>query len=201
MSLFPPATHFLVERSGIFLVRFTNCHFLTSLIRFWCLSLHEGVTAIEPSWLVELGRPLCTFSEPLTVPPPRFDSVTGRLFCFVTPKYGPKSWELPTHPITMPKGMMRYQYLAKCLLDGSMFPPMRQLTERLVSPPALLTQKWTQTKVTDLLQALISEQIDTKVKLVEKWRKNKDYLRAQVALWVSPSAHADLKNLWPPVEK
>ena len=52
------------------------------------MGLCAGVTAIEPEWLPIFAPTLCTLSAPLTDPPPRYNIVTGTLYCHVSATFG-----------------------------------------------------------------------------------------------------------------
>lgn len=85
----------------------------------------KGITAIEPSWLVKLGEPLCHFSKPLDSPPPRYDPEEDKIKCFVKINFGPHSWELPVQEIEYPKKVEKYKYFARFFLEGQIFPKMK----------------------------------------------------------------------------
>ncbi|KAI0244058.1 putative ATP-dependent RNA helicase DHR1, partial [Massospora cicadina] len=61
------------------------------------VALMQGVTAIEPKWLISIAKPLVTFTKPLdaksTRPRDRKDTLLFQ------PSYGPKSWPLPNHHV------------------------------------------------------------------------------------------------------
>ncbi|CAG8456674.1 4925_t:CDS:10 [Dentiscutata erythropus] len=55
----------------------------------------KGITIIKPEWLPKLGKSLCVFSKPKELPAPKLRRNDDEMTAYVTPCFGPKSWELP----------------------------------------------------------------------------------------------------------
>ncbi|KAF0428702.1 P-loop containing nucleoside triphosphate hydrolase protein [Gigaspora margarita] len=55
----------------------------------------KGITIIKPEWLSKLGKSLCVFSKPKELPTPKLKRNDDEMTAYVTPCFGPKSWELP----------------------------------------------------------------------------------------------------------
>ncbi|KAI7857141.1 P-loop containing nucleoside triphosphate hydrolase protein [Circinella umbellata] len=56
----------------------------------------KGVTAVEPKWLCNLGKELCTYGRPLNYPLPKvIGEKKDRRIVHVIPQFGPKDWPLP----------------------------------------------------------------------------------------------------------
>ncbi|KAG9013562.1 putative ATP-dependent RNA helicase DHR1 [Tulasnella sp. 427] len=53
----------------------------------------KGVTVINPAWLPSLGPTLCTYSKPLDLPASM--KKLGADLKIVTPRFGPRGWQLP----------------------------------------------------------------------------------------------------------
>eukprot|EP01124_Arcella_intermedia_P004963 TRINITY_DN12874_c0_g1_i1.p1 TRINITY_DN12874_c0_g1~~TRINITY_DN12874_c0_g1_i1.p1 ORF type:complete len:639 (+),score=166.54 TRINITY_DN12874_c0_g1_i1:92-1918(+) len=159
----------------------------------------KGVTVINPSWLPELAEPLITYSAPLEVPPPKWDPEADKILCFVTPTYGPNEWVLPHHQMELPGGVEKYRYFARYLLEGIIVPELQEFQPFLIAQPNILTKQVTNTSVASIIQPLIDFQIDSKKKLIDKWRRDKSFLLSVFAIWISKEKHARLKEVWPPI--
>ena len=79
----------------------------------------KGVTAIQPSWLPNLAKTLVTIPKELEEPPPRYDAVRDKLYCYARPIFGPRRWELPVQEIEFPESQNRYKWFARFLLEGA----------------------------------------------------------------------------------
>ncbi|KAJ1735350.1 putative ATP-dependent RNA helicase DHR1 [Coemansia biformis] len=58
--------------------------------RLWA----KAVTVAGPRWLATIGRPLCTFGNPLPYPLPKYNDARDEMTCYVEPRFGPRSWPL-----------------------------------------------------------------------------------------------------------
>lgn len=48
----------------------------------------RGITAIEPEWLPSYAPALCNLSQPVSDPPPIYDTVSGKVLCHVGGTFG-----------------------------------------------------------------------------------------------------------------
>ncbi|PSN33185.1 putative ATP-dependent RNA helicase kurz [Blattella germanica] len=134
----------------------------------------RGVTAIEPEWLPIYAPALCNLSSPLADPPPRFDEVTGRMYCHVDGTFGRAAWQLPTMEIEFPSSLDKYKWFACFLLQGCVFPKLKKYVSSLLSVPMTMIKTWAklQPRTEILLNELLAEKVDSKQKLLDAWKKN-----------------------------
>ena len=66
--------------------------------------------------------------------------------------------------------------------------------ETMLKPWAKL-QKWTES----LLNALIAEEVVTRDKLTEIWKKKENYLLEEYLAWLPSSMHDGIQLQWPPI--
>lgn len=69
----------------------------------------RGVTAIEPEWLLIYVRSLCNIRAVKEDPPPRYNQLDGKIYCFVEATFGRSGWELPLSEIEMPNTELYYR--------------------------------------------------------------------------------------------
>ncbi|KAJ2788145.1 putative ATP-dependent RNA helicase DHR1 [Coemansia interrupta] len=67
------------------------------------------VTAVDPAWLATVARPLCTFGNPLPYPLPQYNDARDHMVCHVEPRFGPRSWPLPSVKVEQTRVGMRWQ--------------------------------------------------------------------------------------------
>jgi len=85
--------------------------------------------------------------------------------CYVKPFFGPFKWELPACDIEYPSGPEKYRYLAKFILDGTLFPELKTFQSYLISSPSVITNTITNNSMTTFLLSLLNEKkIDNKQK-------------------------------------
>eukprot|EP01117_Protostelium_nocturnum_P006791 TRINITY_DN2439_c0_g1_i2.p1 TRINITY_DN2439_c0_g1~~TRINITY_DN2439_c0_g1_i2.p1 ORF type:complete len:945 (+),score=306.88 TRINITY_DN2439_c0_g1_i2:1028-3862(+) len=160
----------------------------------------RGVTAVHPAWLSALGPNMCTFSQPLSIPPPKYDIEKDRIICLYKVNFGPYAWELPTKESTFPEGNMEeYKYFARYLLEGQIFPQMRLFDSKLNTRPNVIT-KSAQNKAIQLIQALKNRNVFSKKKLTEIWEDEPKFLLTQVLLWFDKEHHKAVTGMWPPTK-
>ena len=88
--------------------------------------LLRGLTAFDPEWLPVFSPTLCTFSAPLEMPAPRYDSQQGRIYCHMNVTFGRSGWPLPVMELEFPPGMDRFKYFAQFFLNGDVCPPLEK---------------------------------------------------------------------------
>ncbi|KAJ3011316.1 ATP-dependent RNA helicase dhx37 [Thoreauomyces humboldtii] len=77
------------------------------------------------------------------------------------------------------------------------FPPLFPFLD---TKTVTITKPWgqTQQKVSTLVAALVSAQVDTREKLLAQWRKDPKFLLTSYLLWAPDAFHAALSQYWPP---
>lgn len=161
----------------------------------------RGVTAIEPEWLPVLATALCHLSQPLVEPSPHYDAEKDQIICHITGTYGRAAWPLPVVQVDIPPGLMRYKWFAVFFVDGSIFPKLSSFTSELLSSPITLTKTWArlQPRTEILMKALVSQNIDSREKLVKKWKEDSKYLLQAYLKWLPESLCYEVTQIWPPV--
>jgi len=162
----------------------------------------KGITAIRPTWLVELGLPLTVFSEPLASPPPSYNKDNDYIMCYARPYFGPYKWELSPCEIEYPVCPEKYRYFARFLLEGVIVPELSSFQSSLVVSPTNITNMVVTNSITNaILHPIIQKKIDTKQKLIEEWKKDPTFLLEAIGLWFEKRKHPEIKRLWPPIPK
>ncbi|CAG0889759.1 unnamed protein product [Cyprideis torosa] len=161
----------------------------------------RGIVGIEPEWLPKFAPALCHFSPPLTDPPPRYDSDSGKIMASFNVTYGKIYWELPVTELEFPQGLLRFKHFAKAFLDGQVCPSLAQYKKTLLSPPRVLLKTWAKVhhqRTESIVRALASAGVDCRDRLYEAWRSSDQFLLAEYCEWL-PEGHRSLVSLsWPP---
>lgn len=156
----------------------------------------KGITTINPNWLPTLGVTLCHFSQPLELPPPFYDPQTDTIKCTVNVTYGPQSWNLPHQEIVFPQHTLDcYRYFAMFLLDGSIFPKLKQLQGYWIAKPSFVMKSFHSNKVALLVQTLKSNEIYSKEKIVAKWKQQPKFLYNAICLWLDKQNYSKLEAI------
>ncbi|KAL3689515.1 hypothetical protein R1sor_015824 [Riccia sorocarpa] len=158
----------------------------------------QRVTSVESSWLVRQGEALCTFSKPLTDPPPWYDPLADEVMCWVTPSYGPHLWELPLHRVTLKKGKHRTAVFACALLQGKVLPSLSDLRPCLTNDPSIILKPESQAlkRVSDLMHRIALAAADTRAKLRDCWTKDPLFLYVEIMAWVQSNYQAKVNDIW-----
>jgi hypothetical protein len=86
--------------------------------------LGVGISEIEPHWLVEAAKPMCTLSAPLEEPPPQYMVKHDAVMAWQDVSFGMHDWHLPRSRVVHPDPAIRARAFAAALLDGSVLPSM-----------------------------------------------------------------------------
>uniref|UniRef100_T1I963 RNA helicase n=1 Tax=Rhodnius prolixus TaxID=13249 RepID=T1I963_RHOPR len=160
----------------------------------------RGIVAIEPEWLPVFAPTLCQLGSPLEDPPPRYNATKGTVHCHVKATFGRSGWELPVVEIEFPLGLDKYKWFAVFLLDGSVCPKLTKYTKSLLSTPQTMIRSWAklQPRTELLLKTLVSNEVDSKEKLLNVWLSERTYLLASYQKWLPETAHNEVAMMWPP---
>ena len=145
---------------------------------------------------------MCTFSKPLQDPAPRYDSEAGLVKCHMTCTFGPRSWQVPAQELEYPTGLDKYKWFGKFLLEGRVVPALSKFVPFLLGAPVTMIKSWAklQPRTDVLLSELVSGSADSKMALMEAWKKNPKFLMAALKQWIPEGKHAELTLMWPPKE-
>ncbi|KAL2631648.1 hypothetical protein R1flu_016334 [Riccia fluitans] len=146
----------------------------------------QRVTSVESSWLVRQAEAMCTYSKPLTDPPPWYDPLADEVMCWVTPSFGPHLWELPLHRVVLKRGKHRTAVFACALLQGKVLPSLSLLKPCLTNDPNIILKPESQAlkRVSDLMYRLTLAAADTRAKLRDCWAKDAHFLYLEIMSWV-----------------
>ncbi|KAL4223808.1 ATP-dependent RNA helicase dhx37 [Mactra antiquata] len=160
----------------------------------------KGITAIEPEWLPIFAESHVTFSKPMETPPPRYDVDKGMVMCHMSATFGNQSWSIPSLELEYPTGIDKIKWFAKFLLEGLVIESLKKYTPDLLGLPSTMVKTWAklQPRTETLLNALISERVDSKESLINVWKKDPNYLLPALREWLPESRHIELSTSWPP---
>ncbi|MCO5612256.1 hypothetical protein L7F22_066520 [Adiantum nelumboides] len=158
----------------------------------------KSITSVDAQWLVTYAIALCTFSKPLSDPPPCYDSKTDDICCWVSPSFGPHMWKLPLQQCSLKSKKHRIAVFACALLQGKVLPGMKLLSQELAADPSILVipSGIAHKRASELLHALEAAAVDSRCKLRCMWNVQSDFLFQEILLWVQKKAHSHLENLW-----
>ncbi|KAG8183596.1 hypothetical protein JTE90_025148 [Oedothorax gibbosus] len=160
----------------------------------------KGVVEIDAEWLPELALSSCDLSPPLEEPPPSYSSEKDKIYCCSGGTFGPWQWDLPIVRVEMPKGPLRYKWFCRFFLEGEICPTLAQYVPCLLSPPDTMLKSWASSipKTRYLLQAVISQEVDSRESLRKVWKKDPKYLLREYWEWLRDDKHLEVELQWPP---
>ncbi|XP_076756292.1 putative ATP-dependent RNA helicase kurz [Xylocopa sonorina] len=161
----------------------------------------RGVTAIEPEWLPKFAPSLCQLGEPLTDPPPRYNTETGKVMCSMAGTFGKAGWKLPEMEMEYPLTVDGVKWFACFLLEGKVCPKLKQFVSQLLSTPQSITKAWAKLipRTQEITQLLLSHGIMSKEKLLDTWEADRSFLLSAYQKWLPESIHGHVTVIWPPV--
>lgn len=158
----------------------------------------HGATSINPDWLVNYARSLCSFSAPLDNPKPYYNPSTDQVLSWVAPTFGPHLWKLPLHSIPIKSDPQRIAVFAHALLDGQVLPCMKQAKESMDVPPnsILRPEARGQKRIGRLLFTMERKRISSCQRLREAWEENPMELCDEIRDCFPSSFVARFARLW-----
>ncbi|XP_034939806.1 probable ATP-dependent RNA helicase kurz isoform X2 [Chelonus insularis] len=161
----------------------------------------RGITAIEPEWLPKFSPSLCTMSEPVDDPPPRYDRELDKVFCHMRGTFGRGGWELPLMELEFPANSDGIRWFARFFLEGEVCPKLKRFVPSLLSTTSSINKSWAKLvpRTETIVKTLLMKEVMSKEKLLEIWQVDKKFLLNAYQKWLPESAHNDVALLWPPV--
>eukprot|EP00250_Pteridium_aquilinum_P002104 c12308_g1_i1 orf=98-4186(+) len=156
------------------------------------------VTSVDAHWLVLHANALCTFSKPLSDPPPWYDNLSDDVFCWVSSSFGPHLWQLPLQKFPLKGKKHRVAVFACAFLQGKVLPGMKDLYPHLAADPSILLAPSgnAHKRASELLHVLEAASVDSRCKLQKMWDSQSDFLFQEIILWVQKNSHSQLERLW-----
>ncbi|KAH3756193.1 DEAH box polypeptide 37 [Pelomyxa schiedti] len=154
----------------------------------------RGITRIHPLWLPSLAPHLIARTETLDNPPPFYDPKSGEVHCHVRAYYGPDAWPLPADSQACPNRIEKYRYFVQALLQGKVL-PLGKAQRYLTSGVNTIT-RFNQPRITGLVQPLISLEVDSKEKILAKWKEDSQFLLPQILPFVEADDLDRFKDAW-----
>ncbi|CAG2181539.1 unnamed protein product, partial [Oppiella nova] len=138
------------------------------------------------------------FSNPLENPAPRYDSTSDSIKCHRSATFGPYDWPIKATELVYPEGLERYKYFARFLLEGDVVPFFRTYSKSLLSSPVIMTKSWAslQPRSERFLKSIISQNIDNRKSLLNKWKSDANYLLKEYTEWLPQSYHQEVRTRW-----
>jgi ATP-dependent RNA helicase DHX37/DHR1 len=166
--------------------------------------LMRGVCAVEPEWLVDLAAPLAVPGNPMASPPPLYSVGTDGVLAYRRPSFGAAAWPLP--PMATPlarseRDDLLYPAFAAALLDGTAWPPLRQLVPHLLHSPQLCITHPSQSKVRALVSDLRRAKVSSAARLRTLWTSARSALRSSLLPFYDDAGRAALAGHYPPTDE
>lgn len=160
----------------------------------------HGATSVEPNWLPQYGRVLCSFSAPLSEPKPYYDPMADQVFSWVAPSFGPHLWQLPLHGLPIEDNVTRVAVFSYYLLDGQVLPCLKAVRDFMAAPPAAMLKPGARglKRVGNLLSKLNTKGrvIDSRAKLRRLWKENCRELFTEIEDWFQEGFREQFKQVW-----
>lgn len=178
-------------------------------------------TIVREPWITALApAQLCSFSEILEDPAPEYDPIKDTITCYAKATYAGK-WQVggtirvpfPLGPTAPSNGGLvnKCKWFARFLLEGKVFPsgskhgpldPFAVLAPHLVQPARTVTAETAKhlKRVNDFIKALAGRKIDSRKALLEAWKADPKFLKAELMAWLPEPLQQIVDKQWPLVK-
>ncbi|KAI4374508.1 hypothetical protein MLD38_012494 [Melastoma candidum] len=158
----------------------------------------HGATSVDPEWLVNYGKSLCSLSAPLDDPKPYYDPSNDQVLSWVAPTFGPHLWKLPLQSIPITNEAQRVKVFAYALLEGQALPCIKHAKKSMVAPSNIILRPEArgQKRINHLLFKMESKRISCCQRLREVWEENPMELHAEIRGWFQSSFVGQFERLW-----
>ena len=163
-------------------------------------SLHL-CSCIKTDWLYNIGGNLVKTSLSLNLKEPYYNKSKDSICCFVDIIYGYKRWEIKNIAVEMSYDEPKfYYYFAKLFLEGEIIEELKKYKKMLNTNPNIITNKVSDMyiKVSKLIISLKANKINNKSELIQKFKKDKNFLKDVVLMWYdNANVKKIIREKWP----
>ena len=163
-------------------------------------SLHL-CSCIKTDWLYNIGGNLIKTSLSINLKEPYYNKSKDSICCFVDIVYGYKRWEIKNIAVEMSYDEPKfYYYFAKLFLEGEIIEELKKYKKMLNTNPNIITNKVSDMyiKVSKLIISLKANKINNKSELIQKFKKDKNFLKDVVLMWYdNANVKKIIREKWP----
>ncbi|GIX70090.1 putative ATP-dependent RNA helicase PB1A10.06c [Caerostris extrusa] len=140
------------------------------------------------------------FSSPREFPPPKYDSVQDKIYCWLDGTYGPAQWRFRCIRKEMPKGYHRYLWFCYFFLDGQVCPFIKNYRNDLLAEPSTVLKSWAMMlpRTRFIREAIMRNDVDSYESLNRVWRNNPKFLLQEFREIDSRRKYMEVELNWPP---
>ena len=158
-------------------------------------------SSIKTDWLYNLGGNLVKTSLSLNLKEPYYNKNKDSICGFVDIIYGYKRWEIKNIAVEMSIDEPKfYYYFARFILEGEIIEELKKYKKMLNTNPNIITNKISDMyiKVSKLIISLKANKINCKNDLIQKLKKDKNFLKDAILLWYDNSnVKKTIREKWP----
>jgi len=163
-------------------------------------SLHL-CSCIKTDWLYNIGGNLVKTSLSINLKEPYYNKSKDSICCFVDIIYGYKRWEIKNIAVEMSYDEPKfYYYFSRLFLEGEIIEELKKYKKMLNTNPNIITNKVSDMyiKVSKLIISLKANKINNKSELVQKFKKDKNFLKDVVLMWYdNANVKKIIREKWP----
>ena len=158
-------------------------------------------SSLKTDWLYNLGGNLIKTSLSLNLKEPYYNKSKDSICGFVDIIYGYKRWEIKNIAVEMSVDEPKYYYyFARFILEGEIIEELKKYKKMLNTNPNIITNKVSDMyiKVSKLIISLKANKISSKNVLIEKFKKDKNFLKDAILLWYdNTNVKKVIREKWP----
>ena len=163
-------------------------------------SLHL-CSCIKTDWLYNIGGNLVKTSLSINLKEPYYNKSKDSICCFVDIIYGYKRWEIKNIAVEMSCDEPKfYYYFARLFMEGEIIEELKKYKKMLNTNPNIITNKVSDMyiKVSKLIISLKANKINNKNELIQKFKKEKNFLKDVVLMWYdNANVKKIIREKWP----
>ena len=163
-------------------------------------SLHL-CSCIKTDWLYNIGGNLVKTSLSINLKEPYYNKSKDSICCFVDIIYGYKRWEIKNIAVEMSCDEPKfYYYFARLFMEGEIIEELKKYKKKLNTNPNIITNKVSDMyiKVSKLIISLKANKINNKNELIQKFKKEKNFLKDVVLMWYdNANVKKIIREKWP----
>ena len=163
-------------------------------------SLHL-CSCIKTDWLYNIGGNLVKTSLSINLKEPYYNKSKDSICCFVDIIYGYKRWEIKNIAVEMSYDEPKfYYYFARLFMEGEIIEELKKYKKMLNTNPNIITNKVSDMyiKVSKLIISLKANKINNKNELIQKFKKEKNFLKDVVLMWYdNANVKKIIREKWP----
>jgi len=170
----------------------------------------RNATIVHRKWIASICSGMCSYSEPLESPKPRYRSDLDAVMCRARAFYSESRWNLGVVEVPFPEtltswssaistgglNLVRYRIFGRALLEGEVIPDLSAYESQLLHPASSIETLFGAPRISIFVSLLARHRISSRSTLLQQLHLDKSFLLHDLLTWYPSQLHNSIAIIW-----